>query len=277
MHSLISFQEYLRFKASQHHEVVSSPPFTAFFSITDSSEDANYALPNISGNGYLPDDLARLQAMFKEHDRKPRLEFVEEVFPHLSPILHSAGWSKIEQSQVMICVPETYQSTPEILGLEITTLSHESEIEEIREGLDTNILGFDPLAERATLQDAEEFRQNLILSRAFTARLYDHPVAAGMFTEIHEELTELVGITTLESFRRRGIAAALTAYMTQVAFQQGATLVFLIAANAQAGRVYERVGFRPHATQVVYEIEASSGSSDIIVQLPQTTYTTTEW
>jgi predicted GNAT family acetyltransferase len=265
MHSLISLQEYLLFKASQHHEVVSSPPFTTFFHTTDSSEDTNYAIPNISGNSHLPDDLAKLQAMFKEHDRKPRLEFIEEVFPHLSPILHSAGWSKVEQSQMMICLPETYRPAPEVLGLAITTLSHESGIEEIREGLDTNILGFDPLAERATLQEAEEFRQSLILSWAFTARLYNQPVAAGIFTEIHEGLTELVGITTLEPFRRRGIAVALTAYMTQIAFQQGATRVFLIAANKQAGRAYERVGFQPQATQVVYEVSASGEYCDITV------------
>jgi predicted GNAT family acetyltransferase len=78
-----------------------------------------------------------------------------------------------------------------------------------------------------------------------------------MFTEIHEGVTELVGITTLSPFRRRGIAAALTAYMTLIAFQQGATLVFLIAANAQAGRVYERAGFLPCATRVIYEVSAS--------------------
>jgi predicted GNAT family acetyltransferase len=165
---------------------------------------------------------------------------------------------KVEQSQVMICTPETYRSAPDVSGLAIITLSHESRVEEIWEGLDTNILGFDPQAQRATLQEAEEFRQGLMLSRAFTARLHEQPVGAGMFTDIQEGLTELVGITTLSPFRRRGIAAALTASMTHRAFRQGAILVFLIAANEQAGRIYEHVGFRPHATRVVYEVSVSS-------------------
>ncbi|WP_169460861.1 GNAT family N-acetyltransferase [Ktedonobacter racemifer] len=178
------------------------------------------------------------------------------------PILRSSGWSKVERSQVMICTPETYRLAPEVLGLAITTLSHKSRVEEICEGLDTNALGFDPQAERATIHEAEEFRSSLFLSRAFTARLHGQPVGAGMFTEIYEGLTEHVGITTLEPFRRRGIAAALTAYMTLRAFQQGATLVFLIAANARAGRVYERVGFRPHATRVVYEVSAPISSEE---------------
>src|SRR5258708_10591932 len=257
MLSLISLQEYLRFKARQHHEVVSSPPFLLFFHTTDTSLESNYAIPDASGCSNLQDSRSRLQTLFTERARKPCLQFIEEVFSHLVPMLRSSGWSKVERSQVMICTPETYRPASEVLGLAIITLSHESSMEEIGEGLDTNALGFDPQAGRATLQEAEEFRRSLVLSRAFTARLSEQPVAAGMFTEIHEGLTELVGITTLEPFRRRGIAAALTAYMTQTAFQQGATLVFLIAASEQAGRVYERVGFRPYATRGIYESPAS--------------------
>jgi predicted GNAT family acetyltransferase len=254
MFSLTSLQEYLRFKAHQHHEAVSSPPFTLFFHTTDPGEDANYAIPDTSESSDLPDSLTRLQTIFTKRNRKPCLTFIKEVFPHLAPILHSSGWSKVGQSQVMICTPKTYQPAPNVSGLAITTLSYQSSMEEVREGLDTNALGFDPQAQRATVKETEEFRQNLVLSRAFTARFQEQTVAAGMFTEIHDELTELVGITTLEAFRRRGIAAALTASMMHTAFQAGATQVFLIAANEQAGRIYERVGFHSYATHVVYKM-----------------------
>jgi GNAT superfamily N-acetyltransferase len=231
MLSLLSLQEYLRFKARQHHEVVSLPPFLLLFHPTDASSESNYALPNASESHDAQDNLSSLQRLFTERARQPCLQFIEEAFPHLGPSLHASGWSNIERSAVMMCTPETYRPAPEIVELAIMTLSHESSVEEIREGLDTNALGFDPHAERATFHEAEEFRHSLLLSRAFTARLSEQPVAAGMFTEIHEGVTELVGITTLEPFRRRGIAAALTAHMTQYAFQQGATLVFLIAAK----------------------------------------------
>lgn len=254
MLSLIDLQEYSRFKARQHHEVIASPPFTLFLRSSDSSEDSNYAIPDVLGNSDLSDSLMRLQTVFTAHDRRPRLQFIEEAFPPLAPALSTAGWLRIEQSPVMICTPETYQPAPTIRGLTITTLSHESAVHTICESLDTNSLGFDPQAQQATLQDAEQFRQELIHSRAFTAYLDEQPVSAGMFTDIHEGLTELVGITTLEPFRRRGIASALTAYMTHIAFSQGATLVFLSAANEQAGRIYERVGFRPYATRVVYKV-----------------------
>jgi predicted GNAT family acetyltransferase len=78
-----------------------------------------------------------------------------------------------------------------------------------------------------------------------------------MFTTISDNgVTELVGITTLGPFRRRGIAASLTAYMTDQALAHGATTVFLTAANEPAGRVYERVGFRFEGTKVVYMPDA---------------------
>ena len=53
MLSLISLQEYLHFKAHQHHEIVFSPSFTLFLHPTDSGEDANYALPDPLGSTLL--------------------------------------------------------------------------------------------------------------------------------------------------------------------------------------------------------------------------------
>lgn len=257
MLSLAHLQEYLHFKAGQHHEVVPLLPFRLFFHETDPSPESNYALVNEPGGEPLQDSLKQLQPLFTERHRIPRLQFIEEACTQLVPVLRSSGWIEQERSLVMLCTPQTYQPAPHVSGLTIIILSQTSSIEEICEGLDANALGFDPQAQPATVQEAEEFRRDLILSRAFTARLNGQPVGAGMFTDIHEDMTELVGIATLEAFRRQGIATALTAFMTQTAFRQGAPLVFLIAANEQAERVYERVGFRPQATFVVYERPAS--------------------
>jgi predicted GNAT family acetyltransferase len=110
----------------------------------------------------------------------------------------------------------------------------------------------------ATDEQAESFRQSLTTSRGFTARLEGQAVGAGMFDVIHEGITELVGITTLAPFRRRGIATFLTAFATHIAFAQGAKAAFLVPENEQAGRVYERVGYRLHGNVVVYTIEATS-------------------
>jgi predicted GNAT family acetyltransferase len=79
-----------------------------------------------------------------------------------------------------------------------------------------------------------------------------------MFEVIHEGITELVGITTLAPFRRRGIATFLTAFATHTAFTQGAKATFLVPENEQAGRVYERVGYHLHGNIGVYTMGATS-------------------
>ena len=113
-------------------------------------------------------------------------------------------------------------------GIDVTPRDRQRRLEEICEGLDTTALGFNPQAERATPQEAEEFRQNPLFSRTYTAHLQEQPAGAGRFTEIHQGWTELGGITTLLPFRRRGIAAVVTAFLAQEAFRQGATRAFLL-------------------------------------------------
>jgi predicted GNAT family acetyltransferase len=116
---------------------------------------------------------------------------------------------------------------------------------EVREGWNTNELGFNPgSTRRATDAEAEAFRAELTEARAFLARLDGQPVAAGMFHAPVNGVTELLGIATLEPFRGRGFAAALTAHMTHTAFAHDCDLVFLRPDDERAARVYARVGFQ---------------------------------
>ena len=56
--------------------------------------------------------------------------------------------------------------------------------------------------------------------------------------------TEIVGVATLPSARRRGIAAALTAALVADALEGGVETVFLGADSVDVARIYERAGFR---------------------------------
>ena len=55
--------------------------------------------------------------------------------------------------------------------------------------------------------------------------------------------TEIVGVATLPSARRRGIAAALTARLVADALERGVQTVFLGADSDDVARIYERAGF----------------------------------
>jgi predicted GNAT family acetyltransferase len=81
-----------------------------------------------------------------------------------------------------------------------------------------------------------------------------------MYTSPEGSVTELTGIATLDRFRGRGIATALTAYMTHSAFTQGCDLVFLTTANPIARRAYERAGFQPVGMVLTYVANRRQGA-----------------
>jgi predicted GNAT family acetyltransferase len=87
---------------------------------------------------------------------------------------------------------------------------------------------------------------------AFLARLDGKPAGVASCTPPLDGLTELTGIATLPPFRGIGIAAAITAAAAQAAFACGVEAAFLTAGDDRAGRVYQKVGFLPHAMALAY-------------------------
>src|ERR1035441_1662490 len=76
--------------------------------------------------------------------------------------------------------------------------------------------------------------------------------AAAVLHPPHDGLTELVGVSPLEAFRRRGIGGFLSSAAVRAAFERGVSLAFLSAADARAGRVYEAAGFSPAGHSLFY-------------------------
>ena len=75
---------------------------------------------------------------------------------------------------------------------------------------------------------------------------------AMMFTAPLDGLTELAGGTTIAAYRRRGIGAAMIAAAAAAAFERGVEITFLTAASEYASSVFQRAGFQPYATALVY-------------------------
>ena len=63
-----------------------------------------------------------------------------------------------------------------------------------------------------------------------------------------EGTTELCGISVLPSFRRRGVAGAISSALITDAFAMGCNCVFLSAADEQVERIYARIGFQKIGT-----------------------------
>jgi len=70
--------------------------------------------------------------------------------------------------------------------------------------------------------------------------------------------SEIVGVATLPSARRRGLGAAITNMLVSDALRSGVDLVMLSAGSNDVARVYERVGFRRVATALAAESKVTS-------------------
>lgn len=67
------------------------------------------------------------------------------------------------------------------------------------------------------------------------------------------DVSEVVGVGVLPAYRRRGLAAAITALLARDALDQGVRTVFCSAQDDAVARVYESVGFRRVATACIAE------------------------
>jgi ribosomal protein S18 acetylase RimI-like enzyme len=246
-------QSYFRENARAQAEAVAVPPFALFFHATDQSAPANFAIPDSPLSGDLRAPLHQVEAHFAARQRRARFHFLYDYAPELTQSLQACGYAEVETHPLMVCTPESLQTADAVAGLEFITITRDSPLEEVIEGWNTNALGFDPDGELVTVEQAEAFRQGLEGNLAFTAKLDGQAAGAGMFNPIRDGVTDLVGVTTLIPFRRRGIAAALSAFATQAAFNAGAEIVFLGPENDQAQRIYERIGYRLVTVHLAYQ------------------------
>ncbi|MFG3285245.1 GNAT family N-acetyltransferase [Streptomyces sp. NPDC048111] len=78
------------------------------------------------------------------------------------------------------------------------------------------------------------------------------PLCSGMHNPVGT-VTEVVGVGTLPSARRRGLGRAVTATLIADARAAGARTVFLSAGDADVARMYATLGFRPAGTALIAE------------------------
>jgi ribosomal protein S18 acetylase RimI-like enzyme len=91
------------------------------------------------------------------------------------------------------------------------------------------------------------------------ARTADGPVGVGGY-QAAGGVAELVGVATLPTARRRGIAAAVAATLARAAIERGHGTVFLSAEDDDVARVYERAGFARRATACIARPAAAAGT-----------------
>ena len=185
------------------------------------------------------------------------LEWVVQTTPSLGAAAAKSGLGVVEYPLLVLDSPQApTQSLPD--GIAISRLmpdhpdfARSHAVAHVGFGAAGTAIGMEGGRERdeqaealkPAMLDFMRDRHRTELSVSYAAFDATGPIAIGTHQPVGDT-TEIVGVATLPSARRRGIAAAVTGALVADALARGISTVFLSAGSDDVARVYERVGFR---------------------------------
>lgn len=231
--------QYLNTAPRPACDIEQAGPFTLFFRRDSLIPELSYARPTAPLSDDLREAISEVRAAFARRNRVCRWEFIADLADGLAVQLVQQGFPEPLPRPLMVVTRETFQ--PELnLNLAVRRIS-EGEARAVDRVLQKVFGGEE--AETAP-SDEGNFLEGLMNRGAsvYAAFVEGQPVAGGVHSPVGAT-TEVAGIGTLQAYRRRGIAGALTSALVADAFERGCECVFLSAADETVQRVYARVGF----------------------------------
>jgi predicted GNAT family acetyltransferase len=235
-------QSSIRAVNAAERESVAAGSFTLYRSRASDHPYLNYAVPADGATDWQGIDA--LREAFVARGLQPRLEFVAERAPGLEAALAAAGFELQARIPVMTCPAHDLREVPPPDGVVIARVLAGSDVRPMME-VQSAAFGEGPPSDAAV---------RAYHGRGLLARTDGVPAGAASRSAIAEGVSEIGGVGVLERFRRRGIAAALTAAVAAEAFADGAQLCFLTPGDEGAERVYVRAGFARAGTTMVHMV-----------------------
>jgi predicted GNAT family acetyltransferase len=198
--------------------------------------------------------LTKLRSAFKKRKVPLKIEYNDAAFPKVGAWLEAAGLKLVEKNPLMSCRPDAFKPFPTPEELHLTQLSASAtpaELEAFQTIRWTDGGEIDRMAPSADRLRADLARPNSVFLLAW---LEWEPVGTGASHSL-KGAAEIVGVVTRKDRRRRGVAAAITSELVRRHFANSGEFVFLDAANEDAARVYERIGFSRFGANRIYRTE----------------------
>jgi predicted GNAT family acetyltransferase len=236
-------QQYLRNAVTRDRDVERIGPFLATFDRHTDHPFLSYAIPDDDARP-TGADVAALVAAFDARGRTPRLEYVPAIAPAAEAPLRAGGLAVEARLAVMTCHPTEVVDLAPAPGLQIEVPADPGDLYDMT--VAQHAAFGEPPPERAS---AVARQQAAVDRGAIAVLVRDAATGAvaggGIATAPADGTTELAGIGVIETYRRRGIAGAITARLAREAFARGVTMAFLTPGDDAAHRVYARAGFTP--------------------------------
>ncbi len=249
------FQAWLQhiFEARQRDsETVSMGPFRAI--MTPAEGGGSEAWVTLVDPAPDEDDairaLSRLHRAFHKHAMDVEVEYDATAFPQAARWFAEAGMRQVEENPLMAVRPETFKPsvTPHIALTRLRQHAKHAELEAFQQIRWTNGGDLD-----RDVQPVERLQHDLkTATSVYLLAWIDWEPVGTAVSHLTGEVAEIVGVVTRNDRRRRGVAATVTSELVGRHFERGGDFVFLDAANEEAARVYERLGFSRFGSKVVF-------------------------
>jgi GNAT superfamily N-acetyltransferase len=236
-------QAYIRTNAARGRDTERIGPFLATFSRTTTNPFLNYAIPDADATPSASDASALIDA-YRSRGRTPRLEFLPSLAPAVEPALVAAGFGVEARVPLMHCPPSALIEQPIPDGIELLAPETDDEIMAMLVAQHEAYNELSPPTTADVVARRKHFAEGGlgVLARD---KASGEPAGGGGCDVIFDGIGELAGFGVRETYRRRGIAAAITANLTRRAHESGAITAFLTPGGAEAERIYARAGYRP--------------------------------
>jgi GNAT superfamily N-acetyltransferase len=263
MHGLIDrIESYLDAVPRARADVEAVGPFTLFRSRL---AHPFYARPSLGwAPGYVTAvDVAALRSRQRELGLPETMEWLAEIAPDLSTACRDAG---LRVSEHPLLVHHDPLAVPVPDGLRIRRIDNPDDtiipaaqvvarLAFATPGTDVGDVGpaeRDAAVRQRAPEASDDLRQLIRDGHSLLVVAEDeHGVLCSGGHNPVGDVTEVVGVGTVPSARRRGLGAAVTDTLVADAIRRGVEVIFLSADDDAVARVYERVGFRRVATACV--------------------------
>ena len=238
-------------------------PFTVF--VRRGNGFPYYARPRLglAAAEITADDVTTVLSRQRELDVPRAVEWVHETTPSLLAAARPAGMT-VEECPLLVLAAEPPEPDPEagvrIVAVDDPDLKLVSAAVNVGFAHAGTAVGEASTAERdeeAALSSTHAERITALMTAGLSvlAGAFDREAGAvgGGSHNPRGEVTEIVGVAVLPAFRRRGLAAAITAQLARHARDHGVWTVFCSAQDDAVARVYESVGFHRVGTACIAE------------------------
>lgn len=229
-----------------------------------------YARPTLGWEGAVSaDEVTRVRARQRELGIPESFEWVAETAPTLKAAVEQTGLA-VHAHPLMVLGPDApTPEAPEVAdGVVLQTVGPDDPVLPgalavphlafADPGTGVGVAGVAELDEavRSSAGDGSVERSAARIRAGLTcvaAAVQDGTaLCAGQHQPVGK-VSEIVGVGTLPTARRRGLGLAVTAALVADARSRGVETLFLSAGDDDVARIYARLGFRPVATALIAE------------------------